>query len=103
MKFETILETIRKSWVAIGTVLVVLGNFLGLPEGVADIFSPDGLVVFDAVIDGIIRAVGAIIAFYQFAKSRLTKDTVAALHVASKEKRNNMALWYAINPLKSLK
>lgn len=102
MKFEVILETIRKSWVAIGTVLLVLGNFLGLPDGIAEIFSTDGLVVFDAVIDSVIRVVGAVIAFYQFAKSRLTKDSVSALHVASKEKRNNMALWYAINPLKSL-
>lgn len=70
------LESIRKIWVMIGSVVVAL-NVSWIPDIITGVFSAEGTEL-------VFAAIGAVIALFQFAKSRTGEGKPQALTAGDK-------------------
>lgn len=83
------LESIQKIWVMIGSIIVGL-NASWIPDLVVDAVSPEATNI-------IFTAVGAVVAVFQWFKSRTGDDKPQALRTEGEES----SIAYMINPFKS--
>lgn len=82
---------VTAAWVAIGTLLVVIGaQGVALPEQVTAIFSQE-------FVDATMQVVGAVLAYYQFVRGIFaTKEPAGEVQILTAGKKRA----FALNPFK---
>ena len=80
------MESIRKIWVLIGSVIFAI-NADWIPEIVKGVFAPEGTEL-------VFAAIGAVLALWQFVKSRTGEGGPSELNAEEKK----VTIMYALNP-----